>query len=293
LVHAVADAAVPARAARRPQGRRAVIVLVAGADGRVGGLLVALLLGRGHEVRGLVRDPDQGRPLEEIGATPLVGDLRGDVEWAADGCDAAIFAAGARHRADLGAIDAGGAAKLAEAADRYDLSRFVLCSAVGADTPERRDGPAGEFLAAKQHAEHRLERLDMPWTILRFGRLTDEPGTGRISVTLPPHTPVTLSRDDAALAVAEALDRRQLAQQVVHVIDGDVHVAEALDAIDPRSLPPTHSAGLAAGQSETARADPRMLYPDARPFDADVDYEGEGPEPTEQVGNDDPAPGIP
>jgi hypothetical protein len=38
------------------------------------------------------------RPLEEIGATALVGDLRGDIEWAADRCEAAIFAAGARHR---------------------------------------------------------------------------------------------------------------------------------------------------------------------------------------------------
>jgi len=73
-------------------------VPVAGADGRVGGLLVALLLGRGHAVRGLVRTREQMRPLEEIGATALVGDLRGDIEWAADRCEAAIFAAGARHR---------------------------------------------------------------------------------------------------------------------------------------------------------------------------------------------------
>ena len=48
------------------------------------------------------------------------------------GCEATIFAAGARHRAELGAIDGGGAAKLAEAADRYEHSRFLLASVIGA-----------------------------------------------------------------------------------------------------------------------------------------------------------------
>src|SRR3954468_12884716 len=123
-----------------------MIVLVAGANGRLGGLLVALLLGRGHVVRGLVRRQDEVPCLEEIGASALVGDLRGDVEWAADGCDAAIFAAGARHRADLGALEAGGGPKLAESADRDGLRRYLLCSAVGAGAPGRRDGPLRDFL---------------------------------------------------------------------------------------------------------------------------------------------------
>jgi nucleoside-diphosphate-sugar epimerase len=271
----------------------AMIVLVAGANGRLGGLLVALLRGRGHAVRGLVRDESEAAALEELGAKALVGDLRGDVEWAADGCDAAIFAAGARHRSELGAVDAAGAAKLAEAADRYELRRFVLCSAVGAGAPDRREGPLREFLAAKHHAERRLARLDMPWTILRFGRLTDEPGTGRIATELPPGTPVTLRRDDAALAVVEALLRGQLARQVVHVIDGDRHVASALDAIEPGPLPPVRNHGLGAAQTENPPLDPEMLRPDAHPLDADVDYEGEGPLPPQLSGNDDPAPGIP
>jgi nucleoside-diphosphate-sugar epimerase len=272
---------------------RGMNVLVAGANGRLGGLLVALLLGRGHAVRGLVRSEDEAGALEEIGAKALVGDLRGDVEWAADGCDAAIFAAGARHRSELRAIDGAGAAKLAEAADRFELRRFILCSAVGAGAPERRDGALREFLAAKHYAERRLAKLDMPWTILRFGRLTDTTGTGRISTELPPGTSVTLSRDDAALAVVEALSRAHLARQVVHVIDGDRHVADALDAIEPPPLPPVQPTGLAAGQADHPAGDPGMLAGDASPLDTDVDYEGDGPLPPEIVGNEDPAPGIP
>jgi uncharacterized protein YbjT (DUF2867 family) len=270
-----------------------MIVLVAGANGRLGGLLVALLRGRGHAVRGLVRRPEEAAALEELGAEAVIADLRGDVESTADGCDAAIFAAGARHRSELAAIDAGGAAKLAEAADRFELRRFILCSAVGAGAPERREGPLREFLAAKHGAERRLERLDMPWTILRFGRLTDAIGTGRIATALPLATPVTLSRDDAALTVVEALARDHLARQVVHVIAGDRHVADALDAIEPRELPPVQAAGLGAAQTDNPPPDPAMLRSDASPLDADVDYEGEGPLPPELVTNDDPAPGMP
>jgi len=270
-----------------------VIVLVAGASGRLGGLLVAALLGRGHAVRGLVRTPQHATELEEIGATPLIGDLRGDVEWAADHCDAAIFAAGARHRPELAAVDAGGAAKLAEAADRFDLGRFILCSSVGAGAPDGRHGPVREFLTAKHHAEHRLARLDMPWTILRFGRLVDDVGTGRIATTLPSDGPVTLSRDDAALAVVEALERAHLARQVVHVVDGDRHIPDALDAIEPRELPPVHNSGLGAGQAADPAPDPAMLLADAGPLDAAVDYEGDGPLPPEIVDNDDPSPGVP
>jgi hypothetical protein len=133
----------------------------------------------------------------------------------------------------------------------------------------------------------------MPWTILRFGRLTDDPGTGRIATELPPGTPVTLRRDDAALAVVEALVRPHLSRRVVHVIDGDRHVASALDAVDPGPLPPVRNHGLGAAQPDNPRLDPEMLAPDAQALDADVDYEGEGPLPPQLTGNDDPAPGIP
>jgi hypothetical protein len=150
-----------------------------------------------------------------------------------------------------------------------------------------------EFLAAKHHAERRLERLDLRWTILRFGRLSDEPGTGGISLAVPAATPVFLNRDDAALAIVEALPREHLSRQVLDVIDGDRRVADALDAVEPRPLPPVHDSGLGAAQTDNPPVDPEMLRPDASPLDADVDFEGDGPLPPELHGNDDPAPGMP
>jgi uncharacterized protein YbjT (DUF2867 family) len=276
-----------------------MIVLLAGAHGRLGSRVTALLLQRGHVVRALVRTDAQAEALRGVGAEAVVGDLRGDVEWTAEGCDAAVFAAGARHRGELGAVDAGGAAKLAEAAYRYEHQRFVLCSVIGANRPERADGGVGEFLAAKHHAELRLARLDMPWTVLRFGRLTEAPGTGRIDTQLAPGAALRVSRDDAALAVADALERAHLARRAVAIVDGERRVAFALDAVQPRPAPPPEvpptgaAAPLGAAQADNPPDAPDMIEPDAAPLDADVEWEGDGPVPPEQVGNEDPAPGIP
>jgi uncharacterized protein YbjT (DUF2867 family) len=274
-------------------------VLIAGAHGRLGSRIVALLLDRGHAVRALVRTDGQAEALRGAGAEAVVADLRGDVEWTADGCDAAVFAAGARHRGELGAVDAGGAAKFAEAADRYEHQRFVLCSVIGAGRPDRAGGGIGEFLAAKHHAERRLARLDMRWSILRFGRLTEAPGTGRIEIEIAPGSRLTLSRDDAALAVADALERPELARRAVPIVDGDRHVAEALDSVPPRPLPPSQTlptgtgAALGAAQADNPPDAADMIEHDAAPLDADVDWEGDGPVPPEPVGNEDPAPGMP
>lgn len=274
-------------------------MLVAGAHGRLGSRVVDLLLRRGHLVRALVRTPAQAAVLQDAGAETVVTDLSQDVEWTAEGCDAAVFAAAARHRSELGSIEAGGAAKLAEAADRYEFTHFVLSSVVRIGRPEPRSGAAREFLAAKQSAERRLATLELPWTILRFGQLTEHPGDGRISTVVRPGAPLTTSRDVAALAIADALERPHLARQVVNVVDGARRVADALDAIEPLPLPPPGSAPareavpLGAAQADNPPDDPKMIFPDASPLDADVEWVGEGPVPPEPVGNDDPAPGIP
>jgi nucleoside-diphosphate-sugar epimerase len=270
-----------------------MIVLVAGADGRLGRRLVRLLVARGHVVRGLVQAEAQGRAIEEQGATPVVADLRGDVEWAGDGCEAAIFAASARCRGEFAAIDGGGAAKLAEAADRFELRRFVLCSAIGADQSQRRRAPLRDFLEAKQLAERRLQRLDVPWTIVRFGGLTDAPGTGHITTTSDGRNRMTISRDDAAATLIAALERPDLARRLVAVVEGERRIAEALDAVEPAPLPAVHTSGLGAVQATNPPVDPAMLFPDAGELDTAIAYEGDGPLAPKVIDYDDPSPGMP
>jgi hypothetical protein len=156
-----------------------------------------------------------------------------------------------------------------------------------------------EFLEVKRQAERRLAALELPWTILRFGRLTEDGGTGRIRTTPGPNARLAVSRDDAALTIVEALLLDNLVRRVVHVVEGDRAVREALDAIEPVPLPlpeqpPTGAtASLGFMQSDNPPDASDMIEPDAPPLDADVDWEGDGPVAPEPVGNEDPAPRIP
>ena len=52
-------------------------------------------------------------------------------------------------------------------------------------------------------------------------------------------------------------------------------------------------ASLGDAQSSNPPDDPDMLYDDAEELDTDVEYEGEGAEPPEERGNEDPAPNAP
>jgi hypothetical protein len=80
---------------------------------------------------------------------------------------------------------------------------------------------------------------------------------------------------------------------VVDIVAGDRHVADALDAVEPAPLPPSRASGLASGQALNPSVDPQALFADAAPLDAAVDYEGDGSQAPEVIGNEDPAPGIP
>jgi hypothetical protein len=52
-------------------------------------------------------------------------------------------------------------------------------------------------------------------------------------------------------------------------------------------------ASLGEAQAANPPDDPDMIRPDAEPLDTDTDYEGDGPPPPEERGNEDPAPNAP
>ena len=52
-------------------------------------------------------------------------------------------------------------------------------------------------------------------------------------------------------------------------------------------------ASLGDAQAANPPDDPEMIDPDAAPLDTDVEFEGEGTQPPEERGNEDPAPNAP
>jgi len=217
-------------------------VVVAGAHGQVARRLGRLLTARGDEVVGLVRNPDHRADLEADGVQPAVVDLeRASVDEVADvvrGADAVVFAAGAgpgssaerKHTVDLGA-----SLLLADAAERAGVRRYLLISSMGAQLARQGNPPGVDpvfatYLQAKLASEDRiLPRTALDTVVLRPGRLTDEPGTGR--VTLGHGLELgDVPRDDVAAVLVALLDQRK-ADDVVEVVGGSTPVAEAVAAL--------------------------------------------------------------
>jgi nucleoside-diphosphate-sugar epimerase len=214
-------------------------IAVAGAHGQVARRLGRLLTARGDTVLGIVRNPDHRTDLADDGVTPVVLDLEtasvDDVAPVLEGADAVVFAAGAgpgsgtdrKHTVDLGA-----AVLLADAAERAGVRTYLLVSSMGVEqarkgTPRGMDPVFAVYLQAKLRAEDViLPRPGLDTTIVRPGRLTDEPGTGR--VTLGHGIEVgDISRDDVAAVLAEIL-RAGKVNDVVEVVGGPTPLAEAV-----------------------------------------------------------------
>lgn len=212
-------------------------MLVAGSHGKVGRRLVPRLAAAGHEVVAMIRDPDQGQEMIELGGQPLVADLTGDVSEAPRGCDAIIFTAGAGPGSGpepKQTVDRGGAEKLIEAAEPLGVRRYVMVSSIGAHAPEKGYGPMRPYLEAKRQADDRLAASSLDWTIVRPGSLHDAPGNGlvRVNTELGSYGPVT--RDDVAATLAAVVVRDDLNGVIFELFDGDTPIDEALDGLARR-----------------------------------------------------------
>jgi nucleoside-diphosphate-sugar epimerase len=211
-------------------------VAIAGAHGGIALRLAGLLVARGDEVDGLIRNPDHAGELEELGVAPVVCDLElADVHQIAAAvkqADAVVFAAGAG--AGSGAarkltMDRDGAIKLLQATEATG-ARYVIVSSVGAETRPEGDEGFDVYLRAKHDADEAVKASeDREWMILRPGRLTDESGTGMVRLDAEPFRG-EVPRDDVAAAIAAVLADSRATHQVLYINGGDTPVDQALAA---------------------------------------------------------------
>ncbi|MBC3194444.1 NAD(P)H-binding protein [Pseudonocardia sp. C8] len=215
-------------------------VVIAGGHGQIALRLSTLLAGQGHTVRSLVRNPGHTADVSATGATPVLADLEAitapELAGHLGGADAVVFAAGAgpgSTAARKETVDRAGAVLLADAAAAAGIRRYLLVSATGVDAepdPERGEVWAA-YVRAKRAAEQAIradDRLDA--TILRPGRLTDDPGTGRISLGPPPVERAEVTRDDTAATLAALLTAGHTIGATLELRAGDVAVADAVAA---------------------------------------------------------------
>jgi len=157
------------------------LIALTGATGFIGRHLLADLTARGYRVRVLLRRPTA---LPEGAASAVVGDLTRPINMAAAlaGVDAVVHSAGLAHAMsgapedDYRTFNTEATRKLAEAAARAKVRRFVFLSSIRAQVGPSAPGVVGEgdpaaptdaYGRSKLEAERALAEIGLDWVALR------------------------------------------------------------------------------------------------------------------------------
>ena len=210
-----------------------MLVAIAGGHGQIARRLTTLLVARGDQVRGLIRNPDHADDLRADGAEPVLLDLESagveEVAAAVEGADAVVFAAGAGPGSGAErkwTMDRDGAIKLLEASGN---ARYVIVSSIGTDNPPDGDDVFSVYLRAKAEADAAVAATDRDWTIVRPGSLTTDPGAGRATISVEPVRD-RVAREDVAAVLAAVLAEPRSVGRTLNVVRGDDPIDEALEA---------------------------------------------------------------
>jgi uncharacterized protein YbjT (DUF2867 family) len=206
-------------------------VVVAGGHGKVGLHLLRLLADGGHRARGLIRNPEHAADLEAAGAEPVICDMEvvDDLSPFCEGADAVVFAAGAGPGSGPErklTVDYGAAVKLMDAGVR----RYVMVSAISVDRPEQWSEPMRPYYQAKADADKRLLEAGLDHTIVRPGALTDDAGTGRVTVGTG-LAGGSIPREDVAATLLAVLETPSSAGKVFELLSGETPVEEAVRSL--------------------------------------------------------------
>jgi len=191
-------------------------VVVAGATGRTGKVVVQLLLAQGAKVRGFSRKVDEARAAVP-GVEWIAADVRDpkSLEGLAKGADRMVIALGSNSFSDPSnkpeEVDDAGVARLAALAKAANLKHVVLVSSAGVTRAEPGEERFAKMMygvmTAKLRGEDALRRSGVPYTVLRPVGLWDKP-PGEYGIALVPGDPpisAMIARADVAAVAVHAL----------------------------------------------------------------------------------------
>lgn len=211
--------------------------LIIGGHGKVGMLTAPLLVGEGHTVTSVIRNPDQSGDIEATGAQALVLDVetanQDELAQAFTGQDAIVWSAGAGGGSPerTFAVDRDAAMRTMDAAARAGVKRYVMVSYQGASTqhgvPE--DSSFFPYAESKGAADAHLRNSGLDWTILGPGALTLDEPTGAIAVGTGggDGSNRDTSRANVAQTIRAALAAPNTIGQQIEYVDGEQPVNAA------------------------------------------------------------------
>lgn len=222
-------------------------VLVIGATGRTGRLIVDRLLERRASVRALVRDAAKGDEVLPSEVPKFVADVRHIETLMAPmaGVGAVIIAAcgSAERDNDAEIVDYHGTRNLIEQASAAGVELVVFISSIYASRPEHYQDVEPTSLGWKARAEEVIRGSGIPYCIIRSGWLTDGAGGEPLAVSQGDTAEGRISRADLAdlctllLFVPEA---RGKTFEVVAAPGGQAsNIASAVTALTPDSTKQT------------------------------------------------------
>ncbi len=199
MVYAVVLSIALARSGYRSGGARLseappcspVRVLIVGATGGTGRLLVAQALERGFSVTALVRNPSRLR-LTHQRLSVVQGNVldANSVDTAMRGQDAVLSALGHRRYVYPTRIQSDGTMNVLRAMARHGVRRFVCMSSLGIGDSAGRLGLLYTFFVIpvilpfyfwdKTRQEQAIAASGLDWTIVRPGALTNGRARGRV-----------------------------------------------------------------------------------------------------------------
>ena len=211
-------------------------IFVVGATGRVASELVKDLVAKGHQVTAAARHPENVLLKDSPQVTAVKLDLHASKEELAaliGQQDAIYFTAGSRGK-DLLQTDAFGAVKTMQAAKKLGIERYIMLSSIFSLEPEmwHIDGlnQIMDYNVAKYFADNYLiNQSGLKYTILQPTGLTEEEGTGKISLNVTKAT--TNPIPDVAKTLVEILKHDNTIGKVIMMKTGNTPIDEALDSV--------------------------------------------------------------
>lgn len=198
-------------------------LVIFGASGRTGILLVQQALDAGHEVVAFVRSPER-LPIRHARLHLVQGDVMN-----ADDVNRAITADAEAVISVLAPVKGAPSDMLPRAADniiaamsRHGIQRLLYMTGAGVSFAEDRPQVfdhvikfllrtiAGDVLKQSEEAVNRVRSSQLDWTVVRVPMLTEGPATGSIRVGwVGVDTGPRLARGDAATFILQEVLRRE------------------------------------------------------------------------------------
>jgi uncharacterized protein YbjT (DUF2867 family) len=207
-------------------------VLVVGATGSIGRLVVETAVSQGHTVRALARNAGTARRLF-AGVEVVEGDLTRPetLAPAVDGVDAIVFTHGSDGGGKSGAerVDYGGVRNVLTALGGRSV-RIVLMTAIGVTNREGDYNRQTEAHDWKRRGERLVRATGLPYTIVRPGWFDYNKGDEHRLVLLQGDRRHAGNPSDGAIA------RRQLAEVLVGCLTSDSAVRKTFELVATKGV---------------------------------------------------------